>query len=202
MKEISFQVLGLLVGHTKQRPGAYSKIMQVSEYNYNRDLAKQIEVVCRNMPALKLKAAVETRDPLEGKYGDNLEGAFKKLVALNPICIIELHFNSFNGYATGSEVLFSDNYDKDGIRELALAQMLAKNMASILEIPSRGVKEICNEGERGFHNLAKTTDIPSVLIEPGFGDHPADGKALIEKMPQLANTIASTVAEWHRKTGV
>ena len=200
---------GVLIGHTEKRPGAYSKHMHTSEYLYNSKLAKQIEIVCRNMPELRLNPIVQTRNPLpvetpsgpETPAGDNLEGAFQQILKKKPARILELHFNSFNGYASGSEVLFSDNYDKAGIKELALAQLLVKNISNTLGIPSRGVKEIAKEGERGFQNLRQTTSVPSVLLEPGFGDHPVDAKAMLEKGPQLASVIVLTVAAWLEQVG-
>lgn len=179
--------LGIVVGHTKAAPGAFSKTLNQSEYVYNSDLAEKIK-------AYGAKVGVEVF--IEKRDVGGVTGAFKRILAKKPAAIIELHFNAANGKASGAETLFSDNYDRAGADELALAFLLAKNMAKVLGIPNRGVKERGTKGERGFFNLMQTTQIASVLIESGFGDNPVDAKAMRDKKDALAQTIVDSFTAW------
>lgn len=180
--------IGIIIGHTAKAKGAYSKTLGLSEYDYNTGLANLIQTYAHSFGH---KVKIERRD------SGGISGAFKRILAWKPHCILELHFNAANGKASGSETLFSDNYDKTGVKELALAYLLSKNMSSALGIPNRGVKERGTKGERGFANLAQTTDIASVLIESGFGDNPKDAKAMKDKKLALAHTIVDAVITWY-----
>jgi len=179
--------IGIIVGHTKKSQGAFSKTLGQSEYVYNSGLAAMI---AEHAAGLSDQVKIETRDV------GGVAGAFKRILAWKPDCVIELHFNAANGRASGAETLFSDNYDAHGIRELALAQLTARAMADALGIPSRGVKERTSSGERGFFNLSQTTKTPCVLIESGFGDNPVDASRMKVRKLQLAQAIVAAARRW------
>lgn len=179
--------IGIIVGHTKKAQGAYSKTLGESEYVYNFGLA---ELIRARAESLGDQVKIEKRDD------GGISGAFKRILAWKPDCVIELHFNAANGKATGSECLFSDNYDKAGVRELALAHLLARGMADALGIVSRGVKERTSRGERGFNNLSQSTNTACVLIESGFGDNPADASRMKSRKGELAGAIVAAARRW------
>lgn len=179
--------VAIIVGHTKKSPGASSKLL-VSEYVYNSDLAENHLV--RDFRALGFTVSVHYRDV------GGIKAAFAAALKTKPICILELHYNAFNTKATGAEVLFSNHYDKAGLKELELAQILSAQMASTLGIPNRGAKKIASSGERGFQNLSQTTNIAAVLLESGFGDNPSDAKVMKEKKAALSKSIAQGVLKW------
>lgn len=178
--------LAVIIGHTKRAQGANSKILG-SEYVYNTDLAHRIQKYAEGEG---VQVSIFTRD----KGG--ISGAFKAALATKPHAIMELHYNAFNGKASGSEVLFSDNFDKAGVKELALAHLVSRAMASALGITNRGVKEIAKRGERGFHNLAQTTHVPGILLESGFGDNPNDAGRMKARKWQLAKSIVDAFLKW------
>lgn len=179
--------IGIIVGHTKRSSGAFSKTLNQSEYVFNSGLAALMADYARSRGHMSV---IETRDI------GGIEGAFSRILKTNPSCVIELHFNAANGKASGSEVLFTDASDMPGILELALAQAIVKNMSATLGIPNRGVKELATGGERGFHNLAQTTRVASVLIESGFGDNPTDASRMRDRKQKLAETIVDAAISW------
>lgn len=181
--------IAIIVGHTKKAQGAYSKHMKQSEYVYNSDLA------------LKQKAAVESyggscsihfRDVL------GVKGAYKEAIALKPLAIIEDHFNAANGKASGAEVLFADHFDKAGLKELELAQIMSAGMANALGTPNRGAKRLAKgQAERGLQNVSQSTNIPCVLIESGFGDNASvDAPAMLKHKTALAVSTITSIMKW------
>lgn len=179
--------IGIIVGHTKKAQGAFSKTLGMSEYTYNSTLA---ELIRARAEELGDKVKIELRD------SGGISGAFKRILAWKPDCVIELHFNAANGKASGAETLFSDNYDKPGVRELALAHLTARGMADALGIPCRGVKERASRSERGFNNLSQTTNTACVLIESGFGDNPVDASRMKSRKGELAGAIVAAARRW------
>lgn len=179
--------IGIIVGHTKRSQGAYSKTLGQSEYQYNSGLAETIK---------NLAETLGDQVKIELRNDGGISGAFKRILAWRPDCVIELHFNAANGKASGAETLFSDNYDKAGVRELALAQLTARAMADALGIPSRGVKERTSKGERGFFNLSQSTNVACVLIESGFGDNPVDAGRMKTRKAELARAIVDAARRW------
>lgn len=179
--------IATIVGHTKKASGAFSKTLNQSEYVYNTDLLERIQKLA---PARGCEVLIVTRDT------GGIKGAYAAALKWKPDVVLEAHFNAANGKASGAECLFSDNYDQAGLKELLLAQILAKKMADALGIPNRGAKERASSGERGFQNLSQTTNIASVLFESGFGDNPVDAKAMRDKKDALAAAILDGVLQW------
>lgn len=184
--------IALVVGHTRNAGGAYSNYLKMDEYTYNTDLALKIAKICQ---MVGLTCSIHFRD------GIGIAGAYRAALATKPMMIIELHFNAANGTATGSECLFSDQYDKAGVKELMLAQLLAAKMSGSLGIRNRGAKRLAKgEAERGLQNVSQTTNIPSVLIETGFGDNSQiDAVAMKNKKDALANSIVQAAVEWQQQ---
>ncbi len=183
--------LGIVIGHTKKSPGAYGLFKQ-HEYEWNTHLAQLMGSHCI---AISIQYKIETRDV------GGIVGAYKRMMAWKPDAIIELHFNSFNGKATGVETLHTDNYDKVGLREMELAGKLSLAMSKVLSLPMRhrnGIKEI-SKGERGWYNVAQTLSVPSVLIESGFADNPVDSASMQKNKSALAAALVNTFVEWKKK---
>lgn len=143
-------------------------------------MAAKIKAACT---ALGVPAKVFYRD------GIGISGAYQQVATWRAAFVVELHFNAFNGSAHGTETL----YDKDRHPgSAAWAKRLQDAMLATLETQDRGLKE-CDFGDRGC-DIVSALDIPSALIEPFFGDNPADVQKGHSKKDALAQAIARTAA--------
>lgn len=61
--------------------------------------------------------------------------------------------------------------------------------------PNRGVKE--------NHNLCvlRATEMPAILVETGFIDHPADARLLMAEPERMGKAIAEGILAWHNENG-
>jgi N-acetylmuramoyl-L-alanine amidase len=179
--------LAIVVGHNSVATGAYAvKPISKSEYAFNSILAADIAI-------LSTQKNVEVDVFLRDEGG--VVSAYEDAVESNPDAIIELHFNAYNGRASGTETLYVDEMDDRGLREKELAQSIQYQMVKALDLPDRGVKDR-DRHDRGFRNLTQTYKIPSILIEPFFGDNPNDSKIANARRVLLADSILFGFLNW------
>ena len=173
--------LAIVVGHTQASPGASGgPPINQSEYPWNKDLASKIKAACS---AVGVESKIFFRDNV------GIGGAYQQVSDWGASCVVELHFNSFNGTARGTETLF----DKDrNSGSAAWAQRLQTAMLGALGTVDRGLKE-CNPGDRGFGSVS-ALNIPSALIEPFFGDNQADAQKGHNNKDDLAEAVARAAA--------
>lgn len=184
--------ISLVVGHTAKAGGAYSSYLKQNEYVYNSDLTKRTKAIVESLGGT---CSIHFRDV------GGVAGAYKAALAhKNLLCVIEYHFNAANGKATGSEVLFADSYDKAGLDELNLAQIVSASMANALSIKNRGAKRLAKgKSERGLQNVSQSTNIACILLETGFGDNDKiDAPAMGKKREALAKSIVDGVIKWKK----
>jgi len=96
---------------------------------------------------------------------------------------------TYNGKATGSETLVSDIKDDPGVDERALAAEIQTRIVDAMGLRNRGLKFLASRGERGFYNLSRVCDVPSILIEPFFGDNIKDSEEFNKNKDFLAEGI-------------
>jgi N-acetylmuramoyl-L-alanine amidase len=154
--------IALIVGHSLQAKGAHSKWLGY-EYDWNIDLA------------VKSGLTYETRNM------GGLELAHKKLELFD--ATIELHFNSANGIANGTETLYATE------NSMEFANKVHQAIIRVLGLKNRGVKKL-RPDDRGYKNLTLVTK-PCVIIEPGFGDNQIDCLVLADKKDALAQALHS-----------
>jgi N-acetylmuramoyl-L-alanine amidase len=176
--------LAIVVGHDIKAKGATSVgPLNVQEYDYNVDLA---EHMYRSAMAKGITTRVFTRN------GIGIKGAYenvRKWSDENTVCV-ELHFNSYNGKVQGSETLF----DKDPLESIELAREVHKEIVEVFQRKNkhdRGIK-LVDYGERGYLNL-NLCKIPSCIVEPFFGDNPADAELGYKLKHQYADAIVDAV---------
>jgi len=173
--------VAIVVGHTQIAPGASGgPPISQSEYPWNRDLATRIKAHCG---ILGVESKIFFRDIV------GIGGAYQQVSQWGARCVFELHFNSFNGTAKGTETLF-DKDRNSGSR--AWAQRLQSAMLGALGTNDRGLKE-CDSGDRGFASVS-ALNIPSALIEPFFGDNVSDATKGHNNKDDLAIALAEAAA--------
>lgn len=166
----------IVVGHTYRRQGAFGVApISENEYPWNKDLAQRIHTQSQ---AQGVESRIFYRD------GVGISGAYRQVKEWGAACVVELHFNAFDGRAHGTETL----YDEDrNAGSKAWAQLLQDEMLASLGLSNRGLKER-DPGDRGYQSVS-ALDIPSALIEPFFGDNTTETQIAAAKKDDLALAI-------------
>jgi len=173
----------LIIGHSEKDPGAVNEKACITEFGFNRGLAKLIDkYVCPSAVSIELVY----RDVLYSKLPE-------KVNRLNPDFIISLHCNAFNEAASGTEVLY---YHKSS-KGFEIAGILQNELVQALHLKDRGIKGKSAEDRGGY--LLRYTDAPCVIAEPFFIDNDNDLQIAIQNQFALLmayiNAIHQVVAK-------
>ena len=168
----------LVVGHRKSAKGAVSASGEVVEFDFNSELAAEIE-----KRVTKARIRIVFRD----NTTDGLRKLPAKINALGPHFILSLHCNAFNRAATGTETLFFHG-SANGRR---LAKIVQRQLLGALELKDRGIREK-KAADRGAHVL-KFTKAPCVICEPFFIDNDEDLAVALRRKRGLAAAYARAI---------
>ena len=107
--------------------------------------------------------------------------------------VVEFHFNAFNGKATGTEVVVSDNSDR---LDRAFAQELADATGCILNLTKRSGGVITeSQTHRGRLGIMRETGIVA-LVEVCFIDNPEDMKKFDTHFDTLCSAYADIIIKY------
>ena len=181
--------VAVIVGHTKDAPGAvmaapYNK----TEYDFNTGIANaMLKFAQANYPQLDL--VIIFRD------GIGISGAYAKARALLCDVAIELHFNAFDGKASGSEVLCTPDSN-----DVEFAQIVQKMICEVFSRngESRGVKTLSKDA-RGGRNVHSFPGGANCLVEPFFGDNPVEASLAMSHYDEYSEALVRAVAHWARQ---
>jgi N-acetylmuramoyl-L-alanine amidase len=178
--------LAVIVGHEKKAPGAVMHRSQgfMTEYNYNTNVASTMAAYGKTK---NVDVKIIFRD------GIGITGANKKALSYKPDACIELHFNSFNAQAHGSETLCSTDSQDVGFAKKVQAKMCE---AFGRTGSSRGVKIILRSARGNVHGLP---GYANCLVEPFFGDNEAEASLAISKKDAYAKALVDAFVEWVNK---
>jgi N-acetylmuramoyl-L-alanine amidase len=177
--------LAIVVGHTKNKQGAFSQTLNSSEYPWNTDLANRI--------AAAAVAPLETK--IFFRDGVGIDGAYAAADAWGSEAAIELHFNSSDSaHSTGTGVLYLSPRGKQ------LATLLCQEMMNVLALPAwpRGTDGVvtpleASGVERRGESSLKAGRAPAALIEPFFGSNKDDCAKAAANKAGLARAIVAAV---------
>jgi len=181
--------LAIIIGHEKKAQGANMvDPFKVSEYQYNTQVSNYMTEYIdeKDMP---IEPVVIFRD------GIGIVGTYAKAEREKCDVAIELHFNAFNGAATGSECLSSaEEKDKE------LAGLVLRGVCGVFQRGglSRGVKVI-PRADRGGLNVNSFPGGANCLVEPFFGDTFSEAEAGLAKQRNYAQALVDAVLLWARK---
>lgn len=157
--------LAIVVGHTSRSTGAAAAApISESEYDWNSAIADKIKAACAQQ---RIECAIFYRD------GVGIAGAYAEVKVVKPRMCAELHFNAFNAQVVGTETLHGTLPQSQ-----TMAEIFHQHILTSLHRPAnedRGLK-LRKPGERGGKSLSQLNDIPSILVEPFFGDAASDAK--------------------------
>lgn len=98
---------------------------------------------------------------------------------------ISLHFNAFNGRASGTETLISGSTGS-----LMLGHCIQSNLRAVLNLPNRGLKE------RPGLFVLRSTVMPAVLVEVCFIDNDFDWRRYAVHKDDAARAIAMGIMQY------
>jgi len=164
----------LVIGHKKKSPGAINANKDITEFDFNEDLA------------LRVERKVE-KSQVQRVYRRTYKQLPDDINELDPDFIVSLHCNAFDTKVSGTEVLYyhkSENGKK-------MAEILLLYLVDHLELPNRGIKPKTAEERGGY--LLRYTKAPCVIAEPFFIDNDDDLVRAQEDLDGLAGTYAKAI---------
>lgn len=184
--------IAICVGHSRKingrvEGGAVSRA-NVSEWDYNRDLARMIEGILHEH-----RIASFVIDSYEGGgYGSAQRWLARQLSERGATLAVELHFNdSDSDSSNGHEWLYWSTSE----RAKKLASSINAEMCLIVpRIKSRGVKPKTS-ADRGAEFL-RGTHCPAVICEPFFGRNPSDWQIATAEKRGIARAIALGIIDF------
>lgn len=172
--------VALVIGHSKEKPGACNKEFEVCEYEFNKKLTCAVqEHLAETTDFCVLRVFRQTT------YGS----LPYEINELNPDLVVSFHANAFDGEVSGTEVLYFHSSEKGKV----CADLFQKRLVNTLKLNDRGTLSRV-ENNRGGHLLANTKAV-CVLLEPFFIDNDCDYLKAQAKLNDLALAISSGVED-------
>ena len=175
--------VALVVGHSPKDPGAVNEYKELTEFAFNKDLAKRIE---QNWEDYSLT------DELYIMYREtNYKDLPEQINATSPDLVVSLHANAFNGDASGCEMLY---YHKSE-RSKTIASLFQTKILGVLKNKNRGIVPRSSEDRGGY--LLRFTNAPCVICEPFFLDNNSELELAIAsvKNNELVEAYCEAIAE-------
>jgi N-acetylmuramoyl-L-alanine amidase len=145
--------IAVVVGHDKNKAGAFSPFIKESEYMYHNEVVS----------VMSSKFDYYSR-PLASGYKSQMEILSKQINPKNYDLVVELHFNAFNKKAQGVETLSFPNNSETKEWGEKFCKIISENY----KIPNRGVKHVTKDGNGYWFN--KLMNCNTIILEPFFGD--------------------------------
>jgi len=151
--------VALVVGHSQKSQGARNATYGVSEFEFNRKLAHDIE---------REWSEHNMSDEIVVVYRETYEALPHQINALGVDLVVSLHANAFDTKTRGCEMLYY-HASKPG---KIVATIFQERIFGVLQTIDRGVKPKHSEDRGGY--LLRTTHAPCIICEPFFIDNDAD----------------------------
>lgn len=172
----------LIAGHHNNDPGAVSKHLELGGKITEAELCIELrDLVCSYFKQSNDTEVIKDNDNHTLKQVlDSINQSINK----NDI-LIDLHFNAFNGKASGVEVIIpkiSSNIER------SLGTTICERLSNIMNIPNRGLK---NETETARGRIGILRGVGNrILIEVCFKDNPKDIISYWENKHLVAEAIS------------
>jgi hypothetical protein len=184
--------LGVVVGHNSASQGAQlNHPTKLSEYAYNTDIAK----LMKEMAPVGMQVEIIYRKPGKG-YTEEIREAYQEAKDKLCDCVIELHFNGFDGSVRGTSTLCSPD-----VSDVNFAHVVQNAMVALFKREgkqNRGVKTI-SKSARGGGAVHSFQGGVNCLVEPFFGDNKEEALMAISMKSHYAKCLVDAVALWAKK---
>lgn len=152
--------VAVVIGHSERSQGARNSSYDVSEFQFNRKLAHDIE---NNFNEYNMV------DGIVVVYRENGYAVLpKEINELGVDLVVSLHCNAFNTEASGCEMLYYHKSEKGK----EIARIFHNHLVQRLDNKDRGIKSKTSEDRGG--PLLKGTLAPCIICEPFFIDNDED----------------------------
>lgn len=148
--------VALVIGHDHLKKGAYSPIIEQSEYDYNKEVAQLVG------------CDIYTHSP-NASYSRKMKDTYSGLS--HYYLTIEMHFNAAIPQASGCECLYYHS-NSDGKE---YSQKFVDQLSAHYDTRNRGIRGLSNKQQRGYGAIASGSPT-GILIEPFFGSNIEAGK--------------------------
>ena len=166
----------LVIGHTKESPGAMNRNEGLTEFWFNYRLGLRIVKMIEGVDIYTIYRSTYKQLPFD-------------VNKVNPDFVVSLHCNAFNEKASGTEVLYYHK-SKNGKK---MADILVDNLVGHLGLPSRGSKPKTSEDRGGY--LLRYTNAPCVIVEPFFIDNGSDLNTALDDSEGLASAYVKAIQD-------
>ena len=170
----------LVIGHKKMSPGAKNETSNISEFDFNDELARQIE---QKVTGINIQRV----------YRRTYNRLMHDINELYPDFIISLHCNAFDTTASGTEILYYHRSEKGRM----MAEILLRHLVDHLQLPDRGIKPKSAENRGG--PLLRYTHAPCVIAEPFFIDNDNNLAKAHQNVAGLAEAYSIAINEIAQK---
>jgi N-acetylmuramoyl-L-alanine amidase len=179
-------MIAICVGHSRQGDKGAVSIGGVTEWDYNREVARHMQEA---LQCVGIASRIMDDYPRR-TYQAAIDWLAGELRTMRAIAAIELHFNAATPQANGHEWL----HWPGSARGQSLARQLAREVgAAWPDIRPRGLRE--TRTGRGSYFLRRTP-CPAVITEPFFGSNLADWRAFGGAHKELGQAYARAVTAW------
>jgi len=168
------KLCALVIGHKKKSPGAINVNKNITEFDFNEDLA------------LRIEKKIE-KSQIQRIYRRTYKQLPDDINELEPDFIVSLHCNAFDTKVSGTEVFYYHRSEKGK----KMAEILLSHLVDHLKLPNRGIKPKTAEDQGGY--LLRYTKKPCVISEPFFIDNDDDLAKAQEDIDGLAETYAKAI---------
>lgn len=177
--------IAIVVGHNHKAQGAVRVTDQRTEFDWNGDLAKLIQLHDPN------NIKIFYRTP-QGGYSAEIDRVYKETDAWGASCTIELHFNgSADPRAKGCLTLTSGT-----VASRRLAQAVHNQTLRVLKNEDDGI-QIRQRHDRGGRSLWQGK-APAIMTEPYFGSNAQECVLADQYKDELAEAIYRGALEFLR----
>lgn len=173
------KTIAIVIGHGPSIDKGADNPDGTTELEWNTELAGMLkDAIGDRANAVIVHRVTERLQPVKETNATNADAA------------VELHLNSFNGKASGTEMIHAVN----STRGKVLAALLQRAAVGALQLPDRGIKGP-QGGGRGQRWL-NGTRMPAVIVESFFVDNDGDLAIANQAKKTLAKAYADALVEF------
>ncbi|MGL6024277.1 MAG: N-acetylmuramoyl-L-alanine amidase [Cetobacterium sp.] len=153
--------VAIIVGHNKNSKGAFSGGLNVSEFDFFKQVSS---IIKKNAPSVDI---YERKDV--GSYSREMKEVIDEINKKGYDLALELHFNACDGKANGVEVL----HYKGSQRGIEWSNSIIKIHELVTGVKSRGLIPVADNSRNGSYGIMNSK-MPYLLTESFFGDSISD----------------------------
>ena len=123
---------------------------------------------------------------------DNVQATkIKQIKKYKPDLMLDIHFNAFNGKASGTETYYQNKSEESRV----IAAKISAAVASCLAIPNRGAKNRLLPNGNDYFGMLRNCPYTAVLLETCFIDNANDMKGFLNAEEETLKDVAAAIVK-------